>query len=77
MKTQRRAINKNIFRIALNATAQKRTSLAALRDQDKILQTIQTDTIMRQRWERYCKENYYANGIEFDDAIGVLKELVN
>lgn len=77
MKTQRRAINKNIFRIALNATAQKRTSLAALRDQDKILQTIQTDTIMRQRWERCCKENYYANGIEFDDAIGVLKELVN
>lgn len=77
MKTQRRAINKNIFRIALNATAPKRTSLAALRDQDKILQTIQTDTIMRQRWERYCKENYYANGIEFDDAIGVLKELVN
>lgn len=77
MKTQRRAINKNLFRTALNATAQKRTSLAALRDQDKILQTIQTDTIMRQRWERYCKENYYANGIEFDDAIGVLKELVN
>ena len=77
MKTQRRAINKNIFRIALNATAQKRTSLATLRDQDKILQTIRTDTIMRQRWERYCKENYYANGIEFDDAIGVLKELVN
>lgn len=77
MKTQRRAIKKNLFRIALNATAQKRTSLAALRDQDKILQTIQTDTIMRQRWERYCKENYYANGIEFDDAIGVLKELVN
>jgi predicted nucleotidyltransferase component of viral defense system len=63
MKTKRRAINKNLFRTALNATAQKRTSLAALRDQDKILQSIQTDTIMRQRWERYCKENYYANGI--------------
>ena len=77
MKTQRRAINTNLFRTALNATAHKRTSLAALRDQDIILQSIQTDTIMRQRWERYCKENYYANGIEFDDAIGVLKELVN
>ena len=77
MKTQRRAINKNLFRTALNATAQKRTSLAALRDQDKILQTIQTDTIMRQRWERYCKENYYANGIEFDVVIGILKELVS
>ena len=77
MKTQRRAINTNLFRTALNATAQKRTSLAALRDQDIILQSIQTDTIMRQRWERYCKENYYANGIEFDDAIGILKELIS
>ena len=77
MKTQRRAINKNLFRTALNATAQKRTSLAALKEQDIILQSIQTDTIMRQRWERYCKENYYANGIEFDVVIGILKELVN
>ncbi|HPM09943.1 MAG TPA: nucleotidyl transferase AbiEii/AbiGii toxin family protein [Paludibacter sp.] len=77
MKTQRRAINKNLFRTALNATAQKRTSLAALKEQDIILQSIQTDTIMRQRWERYCKENYYANGIEFDVVIGILKELVS
>ena len=77
MKTQRRAINKNLFRTALNATAHKRTSLAALRDQDIILQSIQTDTIMRQRWERYCKENYYANGIEFDVVIGILKELIS
>ena len=77
MKTQRRSINKKIFITALNATAQKRMSLAALRDQDKILQSIQADTIMRQRWERYCKENYYANGIEFDVVIGILKELVS
>jgi len=77
MKTQRRSINKKIFITALNATAQKRMSLAALRDQDKILQSIQAETIMRQRWERYCKENYYANGIEFDVVIGILKELVS
>jgi len=77
MKTQRRGINKNIFSTALNATAQKRMSLAALKDQDKILQSIQADTTMRQRWERYCKENYYANGIEFDVVIGILKELAS
>ena len=76
MKTQRRAINKNLFRTALNATAQKRTSLAALRDQDIILQSIQTDTIMRQRWERYCKENYYANGIGFDEVIDTFFDIL-
>ena len=76
MKTQRRAINTNLFRTALNATAQKRTSLAALRDQDIILQSIQTDTIMRQRWERYCKENYYANGIGFDEVIDTFFDIL-
>lgn len=76
MKTQRRAINKNLFRTALNATAHKRTSLAALRDQDIILQSIQTDTIMRQRWERYCKENYYANGIGFDEVIDTFFDIL-
>ena len=76
MKTQRRAINKNLFRTALNATAQKRTSLAALRDQDKILLSIQADTTMRQRWERYCKENYYANGIGFDEVIDTVFDIL-
>ncbi len=30
---------------------------------------------MRQRWERYCKANYYANGINFDDVIEILLKL--
>jgi hypothetical protein len=44
-------------------------SLQALQGKDRILATIQSDPTMQQRWERYCKENYYAEGIEFDDVI--------
>lgn len=77
MKTQRQAINKKIFITALHATSDKRMSLAALQDKEKILLTIQSDVIMRQRWDRYCKENYYANGIEFDEVIGVLIDIIN
>jgi len=77
MKTQRQAMNKEIFITALNATSKKRMSLTALQDQDKILLTIQSDPTMRQRWDRYCKENYYAIGIEFDQVIGVLIDIVN
>ena len=77
MKTQRQAMNKEIFITALNATSKKRMSLAALQDHDKILLTIQSDPTMRQRWDRYCKENYYAMGIEFDQVIGVLIDLTN
>jgi hypothetical protein len=44
---------------------------------ETILRTIQSDTIMRQRWDRYCRENYYAKGIAFDDVIGLLIDIVN
>jgi hypothetical protein len=76
MKTKRRAIKKRLFKTALNATAKKRMSLAVLQDEGKILQTILADATMRQRWDRYCKENYYASGIPFDAVIGALLDLV-
>ena len=77
MRTQRQAINIKTFISALHATSEKRGSLSALQDKEKILRTIQTDVIMRQRWERYCKENYYAKDIMFDDVMGILIEIVN
>ncbi|MBU4306500.1 MAG: nucleotidyl transferase AbiEii/AbiGii toxin family protein, partial [Acidobacteria bacterium] len=76
MKTQRQVINKEIFITALNATSEKRMSLAVLQDKEKIFRTIQSDAIMRQRWERYCKENFFANGIDFDEVIEVLIDIV-
>jgi predicted nucleotidyltransferase component of viral defense system len=76
-KIHQHMIDKDIFIAALNATAQKRMSLAALRDQKKILQAIQSDLLMRQRWNLYCKENFYANGIEFDGVINSLVEILN
>lgn len=77
MKTQRQAVNKRIFVSALSSTSKKRMSLDALQDKDKILLTIKSDPIMRQRWDRYCKENYYANGIDFDEVIEVLIDIIN
>jgi predicted nucleotidyltransferase component of viral defense system len=77
IKTQRKAIKKKIFITALNATSKKRGSLLALQNKETILRTIQSDTIIRQRWDRYCRENYYAKGIAFDDVIGLLIDIVN
>ena len=77
IKTQRKAIKKKIFITALNATSKKRGSLLAVQNKETILRTIQSDTIMRQRWDRYCRENYYAKGIAFDDVIGLLIDIVN
>jgi predicted nucleotidyltransferase component of viral defense system len=76
MKTHWQSINKEIFIAALNTTSEKRMSIAALQDKNKILREIQSDAVMRQRWDRYCKENYYANAIAFDDVIEVIIEIV-
>ncbi len=77
MKTQRSSINRKVLSTALNATSEQRDSLLALQDKEIILQTIQSDTTMRQRWERYCRDNYYAKGIGFDEVIEVLIDIVN
>jgi predicted nucleotidyltransferase component of viral defense system len=77
IKTRRKAIKKKIFITALNATSQKRGSLLALQNKETILRRIQSDTIMRQRWDRYCRENYYAKGIAFDDVIGLMIDIVD
>ena len=76
MKTQPHAVNKKIFSAALKATSEKRMSLMALQEKGKILLMIQSDPIMRQRWDRYSKENYYANEIRFDEVIGILMEII-
>jgi predicted nucleotidyltransferase component of viral defense system len=77
MRTHHRVINKDIFIAALNATAQKRASVTALQDRKKILHAIQSDLLMRRRWDLYCKENFYANSIEFDDVINSVVEILN
>jgi hypothetical protein len=77
MRTHQRLIDKDIFIAALNARARKRISLTALQDQRKILQAIQSNPPMRRRWDLYCKENFYANNIEFDEVINSLEEILN
>ena len=77
VKTKREGIKTMTFLAALKATSERRGSLQALQGKDRILGTIQSDPIMRQRWERYCKDNYFAEGIKFDDVIGAMIDLVN
>jgi predicted nucleotidyltransferase component of viral defense system len=77
VKTKHQEINPKTFIAALNSTSERRGSLQALQGKGRILATIQSDSTMRQRWERYCKENYYAEGIDFDHLIGAMIELLS
>ena len=77
VKTKRQEIKMKTLIAALKATSEKRGSLQALQGKDRILVTIQSDSSMRQRWMRYCVDNYYAWGSEFDEVIGTVIDLLN
>lgn len=75
MKTQAKAIQKELFIAALKATSDKRFSSQAIDEKSQILRNIESDPIMKQRWDRYSKEYRYANGISFDEVLKSIKKL--
>ncbi len=77
VKTQHQEIKAKTFAAALNATSERRGSVHAVQEKDRILEIIRTDPTMRQRWSRYCKDNEYARGIDFDAVIGVMIDILN
>ena len=74
-KTQ--MIDKNFFSTALEATAKHRSSLAAIEKKEETLNAIRDDILVKERWQRYCKDNYYAKGITFDKVIEALEKLLS
>jgi len=77
MKCQGGAIDRDIFARALTATVDKRMSMSALENRTQILQGIQADNVMRLRWDRYCRDNYYAKGIEFDEVVEAVINIIS
>jgi predicted nucleotidyltransferase component of viral defense system len=67
-------INPIVLSKALQATIHYRSPGSTIDDYEEIIHQIQSDPIMRQRWERYCLEYHYAEGISFDQ---VLQSLIN
>jgi predicted nucleotidyltransferase component of viral defense system len=76
VETQNELIDQDVFRTALQAASETRGSLSILQSKNEILQNILSDPSMRQRWELYCNEYYYAAGIAFDEVLGVLTEII-
>ena len=76
LKSKSQAVDKAVFLNALSATARKRGSLFVLQGSDRVLQNIRSDALMQQRWDRYCTENYYAQGIGFDEVIKLIAALI-
>jgi hypothetical protein len=69
-------INPIVLSKALQATIHYRSPGSTIDDLEEIIHQIQSDPIMRQRWERYCLEYHYAEGISFDQVLQSLISLL-
>ncbi len=77
VETCQSGIDLDMFHVALNATCEKRASLAVLQNKDAILQNIQSDKDMRTRWEKYRQDYFYARDINFELVMHTLMALLS
>ena len=61
---------------AIAATASKRNSTDAMENSASILQTIESDEMMKARWNGYSREYSYTSNISFSEAVAAARELL-
>ena len=74
--TTTQEFDKVLFADALNATAAHRGTTQQIADVPGILQNIAESTELRLMWEKYRKQFAYAERIEYDQIINVLRALL-
>ncbi|HBC84586.1 MAG TPA: hypothetical protein DCZ30_03980 [Clostridiales bacterium] len=70
-------INLEIFKQALNNTLRKRDSFGYYNDYEQILDLIAEDGRITNYWNTYKKKNKYAENIEFEEIVKILKEFLD
>lgn len=75
LKTQSKNIDKEILKIAIINTAVHRDSIIYIKNWKETYKTLKTDNNMKNLWNKYRKDNFYANEIEYDDVILTIEQI--
>jgi len=67
--------NFEILKEAVRRTSEKRNSIAELQEWKEIVEALQNDTSIQVLWEKYRKENAYADSHSFSDVITTLSTI--
>ncbi len=76
-KLQYANIESSALKAALEATTEKRGSLAVVKDYRRIMDTVKSSEVMQRQWENYQKDFEYAVDIAFEDACDVVVQLMD
>lgn len=69
LNTQSKNIDEDTLKQAIIATAKHRETLEIIKDWKEVVEILKNDKTMKNQWERYKKNNFYAEGIEYKDLI--------
>lgn len=75
LNTQSKNIDKNILREAIISTAKYRESTNIIKEWKEVVNILKDDENMKKQWERYQKNNFYAEGIEYKDLMESLNKV--
>lgn len=73
LKTQSKNIDKKTLKVAIMFTAEHRDSVEEIKDWKEVVEELSDDSTMKNQWKRYQKNNFYAEGIEYEDLIESIK----
>ena len=69
LNTQSKNIDEDTLKQAIISTAIHRETLEIIKDWKEVVVILKDDESMKNQWERYKKDNFYAKGIEYKDLI--------
>ena len=73
LKTQEKNINNKTLKTAINFTTEHRKSIEDIKNWKEVVDELENDDTMKNQWRRYQKNNFYADGIEYNDLIESLR----
>ena len=69
LKTQKRNIHNRTLKNAIISTAKHRGTLDIMQDWESVVTMLRTNAKMRAQWKKYKINNFYADGIDFEDLM--------
>ena len=75
LNTQIKNIDKETLKNAIISTAEHRETMDSIKEWKEVVEILENDSTMTKQWERYQKNNFYAEGIEYKDLIESLKQI--
>lgn len=73
--TQRKNIENTILKEAIYSTAEHRNSVEIIKEWKKTVSILEESEIMKKQWEKYQKDNFYAEDIKYEDLIESIKNI--